>query len=303
MRPTIIVQLILLGMIWGSSFLFQRITVPALGAGLTASMRIVLAALVLGGMLVVLRRGLHWRARWREYVGIGLINSGLPFLMFAFAAYSLPAGYLAVLNATVPMFTVLIGWISGTRPSNSKLVGVVVGVAGVAILVQFGTVELTWMSAAAFGAVLLASVLYAFGARAVRARFAGDDPLTVACGTMTGSMLPLLPVALLSLPSHVPAVEVSASLVALGILCTGLAYAMFYHVIREAGAERAVTVTFLTPVFAEIWGAFFLGEPITWASIVGGVLVLFAVALIFEMVPGLRPRTVDTSAAACSEVS
>lgn len=291
MRPAIFLHLILLGMIWGSSFLFQRITVPVLGAGLTASMRIVLAAAVLAGMLAVLRRPLHWRRRWRDYMVVGAINSGVPFLMFAFAAYSLPAGYLAVLNATVPMFTVLIGWLSGVRPSNSKLAGVVVGIAGVAVLVQFGTVVMTRMAVAAFAAVLFASVLYAFGARAVRARFANDDPLTVACGTMTGSMLPLLPLAWYDLPQQIPSSHVLGSLAALGVLCTGIAYAMFYRVIREAGTDRAVTVTFLTPVFAEIWGAIFLGEAITWASVVGGGLVLFAVALIFEKVPGLRPRS------------
>ncbi|MGA9335941.1 MAG: EamA family transporter [Rudaea sp.] len=292
-----LLQLLALGMIWGASFLFQRITVPAVGAGMTATMRIVLAALVLGVIVLLRRRPLHWRRRWREYVVIGLVNSGLPFVLFAFAAYSLPAGYMAVLNATVPMFTVLIGWASGPRPSNSKLLGVVVGVLGVAELVHFGSVGLTWMTVAAFAAVLLASVLYAFGARAVREHFANDDSIVVACGTMTGALLPLLPFAFSSVPPSVPTMGVSMALLVLGVVCTGLAYAMFYRLIREAGSERAVTVTFLVPIFAVIWGAIFLGEPITWASASGCALVLFAVALIFERVPGLRPRPVVALAA------
>lgn len=292
MNRSILLKLTLLGMIWGSSFLFQRITVPVIGAATTASARIVFAALFLAGIVAMRGRRLDWRAKWRDYVVVGLINSGVPFLLFAFAAYVLPAGYLAVLNATVPLFTVLIGWMGGPRPSHSKLAGVVVGVFGVATLVQFGSVPLSWTSIAAFAAVLLASVLYAFGARAVRARFADADPLTVACGTMTGAMLALLPVAVYSPPTAMPSLTVSLSLLALGVVCTGLAYAMFYQVIRDAGSERAVTVTFLVPIFAEIWGAVFLGEPITWASAVGCALVLLAVALIFEMVPGLRPRRV-----------
>jgi drug/metabolite transporter (DMT)-like permease len=81
-------------------------------------------------------------------------------------------------------------------------------------------------------------------------------------------------------------------LLALGVICTGLAYALFFRLIREAGSERAVTVTFLVPVFAQVWGALFIGEAITWASAIGCALVLFAVALIFERVPGLRPRPV-----------
>lgn len=292
MNFRILVQLLVLGMIWGSSFLFQRITVPALGVGTTASVRILLAALVLGVALALMRRPLHWRSRWRDYVVVGTLNSGIPFVLFAFAAYSLPAGYLAVLNATVPLFTVLIGWVGGPRPSNSKLTGVFVGILGVAALARFGTVTPSWTTAAAFAAVLLASVLYAVGARAVRARFADADPLTVACGTMTGALLPLLPVALYTMPAQVPTVSVSIALLALGVICTGVAYAVFYQLIREAGSERAVTVTFLVPLFALLWGALFLGEAITWASAAGCALVLFAVALIFERVPGLRPRAI-----------
>lgn len=290
MRLSSLVQLIVLGIIWGASFLFQRITVPAIGAGMTALLRIALAVLVLAALMAITRRHLYWRARWRDYVLIGLMNSGLPFLLFAFAAYSLPAGYMAVLNATVPMFTVLIGWIGGPRPSISKLIGVVVGVLGVATLAQFGSVALSWMTIAAFAAILLASVLYAYGAIAVRARFARDDSVTVACGTMAGTLLPLLPFAFFSVPAQMPTLNVSMALLALGIVCTGLAYAMFYRLIREVGSERAVTVTFLVPIFAQIWGAVFLGEPITWASAMGCALVLFAVALIFERVPGLRAR-------------
>jgi drug/metabolite transporter (DMT)-like permease len=292
MNFRILLQLLVLGMIWGSSFLFQRITVPALGAGTTASVRILLAALVLGVALAAMRRPLHWRARWRDYMGVGLINSGIPFLLFAFAAYSLPAGYIAVLNATVPLFTVLIGWIGGPRPSNSKLTGVFVGILGVATLARFGTVQASWMTASAFAAVLLASILYAIGARAVRVRFADADPLTVACGTMTGALLPLLPIALYTMPAQLPSIGVSSALLALGVVCTGLAYAIFYQLIREAGSERAVTVTFLVPLFALAWGAVFLGEAITWASAAGCALVLFAVALIFERVPGFRSRVV-----------
>src|SRR5689334_8913385 len=130
--------LILLGAIWGSSFLFQRITVPVIGAGMTGAGRMILAALTLVAVLVVLHRSLQWRERWRDYLLVGSIVMGLPLLCFAFAAHSLPAGYLAVLNATVPMFAVLIGWFQGSRPSSSKFAGVFVGILGVATLVKFG---------------------------------------------------------------------------------------------------------------------------------------------------------------------
>src|SRR5262249_54963341 len=129
-------------------------------------------------------------------------------------------------------------------------------------------------------------VLYAFNARMVKERFAGADPLVVATGSMIGATLPLLPWGATSLPAQMPTVGVLFALLGLGVLCTGLAYAIFYRLIQEAGSERAVTVTFLVPIFAQVWGALFIDEPITWASAAGCLLVLLAVALIFERVPG-----------------
>ena len=294
-----LVQLLILGMIWGGSFMFQRITVPALGAGVTAAGRVALAAVALLALLIVTGRKTNFRARWKDYLLVGLGGAGLPFVAFAFAAYSLPAGYSAVLNSTVPLFTVLIGWIAGTRPSTSKIVGVVVGIFGVVTLARFGTVTLNPMTIAAFGGGLVAAILYAFNARTVKARFADTDPLVVATGSMIWAAIPLAPWGVYSLPSQWPLGAVLA-LVAVGVLCTGVAYAMYYKLIKEAGSERAVTVTFLVPIFAEIWGALFLGEAITWASAVGCGLVLVAVALIFEMVPGLKPRPVAPQPQLCT---
>jgi drug/metabolite transporter (DMT)-like permease len=297
------VSLLLLGMIWGGSFLFQRITVPVFGVATTAVGRIVLAAIVLVGVLLATGRRLQWRARWRDYLLVGLIGSGFPFLLFAFAAHSLPAGYSAVLNATVPLFSVLIGWAAGTQPSLSKWLGVAVGFLGVVTLVRFGTVELDWVTLAAFAGTLLASVFYAFNARTVKARFADVDPLVVATGAQIGAGLPLLPWIAWSPPTQLPTLSATLSLVALGVVCTGIAYALFYRLIRDAGSDRAVTVTFIVPVFAQAWGAMFLAEPITWASSIGCGLVLLAVALIFERVPGFVPakRPLPVLAKPCRE--
>jgi drug/metabolite transporter (DMT)-like permease len=287
-----ITYLTLLGMIWGSSFLFQRITVPVIGAGMTGAGRMALAALTLGAVLVVLRRPLQWRARWKDYLVVGPVVMGLPLLCFAFAAHSLPAGYLAVLNATVPMFAVLIGWAQGTRPSSSKLAGVVVGILGVATLVKFGDLALTWQTALAFAATLAATLMYAIGAIMARKRFGNADPLVMTGGNLIAGTLPLLPLAAATAPAALPSSGVAAALIVLGIICTGVAYTLYFSILKVAGVERATTVTFLVPLFAQLWGALFLHEPITWASASGCALVLFAVALIFERVPGLRPRPV-----------
>lgn len=297
MNLAVVVRLVMLGMIWGASFLFQRISVPVVGAGMTAAARMIFGALTLIALLAVLRKPLEWRHNWRNYLFVGFTATTLPFLLFAFAAYYLPAGYIAVLNATVPMFTVLLASFAGTRASLSKWLGVVVGFLGVFTLARFGTVSMSVQVGLAFVGLLVASLSYAFTARAVQERFKGVDPLIVAAGNMIGGTLPLLPVAAYTWPAQTPSFAVLGSLVVLGVVCTGLAYALHFQNIREAGSERAVTVTFLVPLFALLWGALFLGEAITWASVLGCGLVLVAVALIFEWVPGIARRAVPVTPA------
>jgi drug/metabolite transporter (DMT)-like permease len=302
MNPSIFAQLVVLGMIWGASFMFQRITVPVIGAGMTGAGRMIFAALTLFGVLALLRKPLQWRARWRDYLVVGFIVMGLPLCCFAVAARSLPAGYLAVLNATVPLFAVLIGWAnSGARPSVSKLAGVVVGVCGVATLAKFGHLEMNWPTVLGFAAALFASFLYAIGAIMAKKRYGDADPLVITAGNLIGGSLPLVPLAIATAPAALPSGGVIAALVALGILCTGIAYALYFRILRAAGVERTVTVTFLVPLFALLWAAIFLHEPITWAAAAGCALVLFAVALIFEKVPGFARKPVPVKEELCSE--
>ena len=295
MKFKTVIYLVLLGAIWGSSFLFQRITVPEIGAGLTGAGRMALAAVTLAVAILVLGKRLDWRARWRDYLIVGSIVMGLPLLCFAFAARNLPAGYLAVLNATVPMFAVVITAFQSGKPSLSKWAGVFVGILGVATLVKFGPLALTWQVALAFGATLCATLMYAIGAILVRKRFGSADPLATTAGNLIGGTLPLLPLAVATAPSALPSLGVALALIALGIVCTAVAYALYFRVLADAGVERATTVTFLVPLFAQLWGAVFLHEAVTWASAGGCALVLFAVALIFERVPGLKPRPVPVA--------
>jgi drug/metabolite transporter (DMT)-like permease len=287
MRPDVVVRLLLLGAIWGSSFLFMRLTVPAIGSGATAAGRLALGALVITLLVRAMGRRLEWRARWRDYLIVGLLASGLPFLLFAFAARHLPAGYSAVLNSTVPLFAVLLTWaLTSARPSASKLLGVAVGVAGVATLARFGTLDPSPWVLAAFAACLGASLLYALAAMQLKRRFGSADPLVVAAGSMIAASLVLSPAVLLDPPSAPPSLGPALALLTLGVLCTGVANAIYFGLVRDAGPERATTVTFLMPVFAQVWGALFIDEPLTMAALGGCALVLSAVALVFEKVPG-----------------
>lgn len=291
MNLSTIVRLLLLGMIWGSSFIFQRITVPVLGVGITAAGRVLLGALVIQLLRRSLAQPLLWRARWKDYLIVGALTAGVPLLLFAVAARQLPAGYSAVLNSTVPMFTVLLLWLTQRqRPSSSKLAGVLAGVLGVAVLARFGVVELNLDTMLAFGAALGASALYAIGAVESRRRFASNEPMAIAAGTQTAAALILSPLLFSFVPTKWPAPTPIIALLVLGLLCTGVAYALYFRLLRDVGSERATTVTFLVPVFAQLWGSLFLGESLAWPSVLGLMLVLLAVALVFERVPGLRPK-------------
>lgn len=290
MNPSLLLRLVLLAMIWGGSFLFMRLAVPVFGAGMTAAGRLALSAFALVAFLLVQGGRLNWRANWKAYLWIGALSASVPFLLFAYTAKYLPAGYSAVLNATVPLFAVLLGWyLHKQRPSVSKFAGVAVGLIGVITIARFGTVTLTALTLLSFGAGLAAAALYAVGAAELRRLFASTDPVVVATGSQIGAALLLSPLLVADMPTAMPPLVPLLALVGLGLVCTAIAFVMYFRILREAGPERGTTVTFMVPVFAQVWGALFLHEAITWAIVVGLGLVLFAVALVFERVR--LPRT------------
>ncbi|WP_257386331.1 DMT family transporter [Tahibacter caeni] len=299
MTAGMLLRMLALAMIWGGSFLFMRIAVPEFGTGFTAAGRIALSALVLFALVRVQGLSLDWRRRWRGYAWIGALSAGVPFVLFAYMAHHLPAGYSAVLNATVPLFAVLLGWyLQRRRPSLSKLAGVVVGLAGVVTIARFGTVTLTAATMLAFVAGLLAAALYALGAAELKRLFNGVDPVVTAGGSQIGAALLLSPLLFGNLPAQLPPLAPGLALVALGLICTALAFVVYFRLLRDAGPERATTVTFLVPVFAQVWGALFLHEAITAAVIVGLGLVLLAVMLVFEKLRWPQRRTALAATAA-----
>lgn len=281
-----LIRLLLLGMIWGASFLFQRITVPVVGAPFTAAIRIVLSAIMLVFILRLLGRSLDLRRQWRAWLWLGTISAALPFLCFAYAARSLPAGYMAVINATVPLLTVLMASIMfRMRPSWSKRIGVVVGLVGVGVLARYGSLGMNQQTLIAMGLCFVASTLYAYSSLFIRQRHASVNPLVLAGSSQLGAAIVILPLGLWSLPTRWPDPGVVASLLVLGLICTGLAYVLYFRLLSDVGSEKAVTNTFLVPVFAQIWGALFLHEHLTVAGAFGFALVLIAIALVLEVHP------------------
>jgi drug/metabolite transporter (DMT)-like permease len=295
-----LVDLLLLGMLWGASFLFMRIGAAEFGALPTAAVRVAIAMVFLLPLLFMRGQWSSFRQYWKPTLSIGVLNSGLPFAFFSFALLTINSGLGAVLNATVPMFGALVAWgFFGERPDRSRTLGLVIGFAGVAMLagrsagLQSGADETAarW----AIAACLAACICYAFAASLTRKHLSGVPPLATAAGSQIGATLALAIPAIWLWPAQMPSPKAWFALGVLGTACTGLAYILFFRLIERAGPARALTVTFLVPVFALFYGAVFLGEEITQWMLVCAVVIVCGVALSTGLVKLGRKRPATTA--------
>ncbi|MBI4756979.1 MAG: DMT family transporter, partial [Betaproteobacteria bacterium] len=227
-----------------------------------------------------LRRGLAARAHWRHYLVMGLINSALPFLLFAYAAQTLSASLLSILNSTAPIFGAVVAalWLR-TPVSRPAMAGLALGLAGVVLLVGGGVSVAERGVPAALAAALVAPLCYALASAYAKTTSAAVEPFDNAHGSMWAAALLVLPLMPLAPMRHVPAAGDWLAVALLGVVCTGAAYLMYFRLIRDVGPVRALSVTFLIPVFGVLWGALFLGEPVGWSLLLGGALVLMGTAL------------------------
>lgn len=278
-----LLDLVLLGALWGASFLFMRISAPEFGALPMAALRVAIATLTLLPLLALRGQMPALRQHWKAALSIGVLNSGLPFALFAYALITINAGLGAVLNATVPMFGALVAWAwFGDRPDRSRLTGLALGFAGVALLAgrsaglqQDGGGHAMWAVLACLGACLS----YGIAANATRRHLQGAPALATATGSQIGATLFLVLPAIWLWPAQNPSLRAWLSLIALGVACTGLAYILFFRIIANAGPQRALTVTFLVPVFAVAYGALFLHEAVTAWMLGCAAVIVCGVAL------------------------
>lgn len=289
MAASSLLRLCLLGGIWGMSFIFLRIAAPVFGPLLTTSARVAFGALLL--LLLVRLAGvpMQWRKRIRFHFVVGLSNTALPFFLFSWAAVRTPSAYLATINAMAPLFAAVFARVlTGERLSVQRLAGFAAGMAGVAVLVGLGPARPDPELLAGVAAGLGAAACYGYAAVHVR-RFGGSLPaLAIASGSLLAATLLLLPIALVVLvTTPLPAATLTPAalwqpglaVLLLGLVCTGLAYAVYFRLVADEGVTRAVTVTFLVPLAATLWGILLLHEHVTAATLGGIVLVLSGTAL------------------------
>lgn len=293
-----IVDFVALAAIWGASFLFMRLAVGDFGAVGTAAVRVAIATAFLVPLMLAKGHGAAFRRNWWKVCLIGILNSALPFMLFAFSLLSITTGLSAILNATVPLFGALVAWVwLKDRPTGSRVLGLLVGFAGVAALAwdkaSFRPDAVTGIAPAwAVLACLGATVCYAIAASATKRYLGGLPPLVTATGSQMGATLALALPALWLKPAHMPGTQAWLALLVLGVLCTGVAYILYFRLIEQAGPSRALAVTFAIPVFAIFYGALFLGEAVTAWMLMWGAVVLFGTALSTGLlkIPALRPQ-------------
>ena len=289
MKPRDLLDLTLLAALWGGSFLFMRYAVPDFGVVPLIWLRVALASVCLLPLLLMKGQLGALRERAGAVAVMGLFNSGLPFLLIAWATLSITAGLASIMNAMTPVFTALIGalWL-GDRLDGRRSLGLLLGLAGVALLAADKADFRPGGSGWAIVAMLLATACYGFAANHTRRYLQGVPALVNATGTQLVSALVLLPPALWSWPERMPGLGPWLAALVLGVACSALAYLLFFRLIARVGASRAVTVTFLVPVFGTLWGALFLGEPVTVSMLAGGAVVLLGTGLATGVIGG-RP--------------
>jgi drug/metabolite transporter (DMT)-like permease len=280
MKSTVAAEFVLLAALWGASFMFMRFGAAEFGAWAAAGGRVGLAALVL---LPLLWRSGHigmLRQRAGALFVSGMLSSAIPFALYSYAVMSISTGLSAILNATTPLFGALVAWLwLQDRPDRNRLLGLALGFTGVALLswekASFQVGGTGWAVLACLGATLC----YGVAANFAKRYLADVPPLVNATGSQIGATVGLAVPTLLFWPEQAPSAQAWLAIVALAVFCSALAYILYFRLIAHAGPAKAVTVTFLIPLFAVFYGTVFLGESVTGWMVVCGAVILLGIAL------------------------
>lgn len=275
MKTSSIIRLLTLAAIWGGSFIFLRILAPVLGPILTTNLRVLIAGIVLTIYFLAIKHDSNWKANWKHYLIVGIVNTAIPFSLFAYAALYLPASYEVILNSTAPLFGVVFSWIWLKEKMNfSRLMGILAAGAGVAFVVNVGSTHYDTNFFKAVGACLLASSCYAIAGIYIKKYATHVKPMSFASCCQLVAGLALIPVTLTQPVSFEVNTFIALNVLGISLLCSGVAYLLYYQLLADEGPGKALTVTFLMPVFGMLWGFLFLGETITPQMILGTAFIL-----------------------------
>ena len=289
MRFPDLARLIALAAIWGASYLFVRMGVPALGTAWYTELRVAVACLAMLIYAWTISFDLDLRRNLHAYLAMGVLNTALPWALYAYAGHYIGAGYMAMINGTTPSFGAVCGaiWL-GERLTGRKALGLLLGALGVALIVGFGPIEFTQQVAMAALACVLASVLYALGPTYIKKRATGVPPLTMSVGSLMVATLAVLPFLPAPPPPEAFSVEVTIAILGAGLLCSAVAFLLYFRLITNVGPTKTLSVNFLIPVFGVLWGIVFLNEEIRPIMALGIAFVLGGIALVLGYMPRRR---------------
>lgn len=280
MKPRYLLELILLAALWGASFLFMRMGAPEFGPVALIALRTGIAALFLFPFILASRKLAQIRPNAGRLLFVGAVGNALPFCLLSYATLSVSAGYASILNATAPIFAAIVAWVwVGDRLSMTGLAGLFLGFIGVVVMVfddQGNSADVPVMPVLAG---VLATFCYGLGANFSKQKLNHIHPIASAFGSQLGAALTLLPFSVWLWPSKMPGADAWMAVIILGVASTGIAFILFFRLIANVGVHKTISVTYLIPLFAMIWGMIFLQESITLLMLVGGALILAGVSL------------------------
>ena len=296
MKSNSTLELILLAAIWGSSFLFIRMSSAEFGPVLLMATRTLIASVFLVPLMFLYKqqKTLHLtnKGNYGKIFFASMFNTAIPFVLIGYAALTLPAGVTSIINATTPMFAAIIAffWLKN-KMSLSSLFGLLLGFIGVYLLMLDKMHFDKSTSILPMLAGLGASCCYSIGTNYTKQYLHAIAPIALSASNQVAASLVLIPLSLLFLPNQVPSTQAIYAVILLGILCTGIGYILFFNILAKTGAATAVSVTYLIPAFGLFWGAMFLDETITVWILLSSGLILCGIGL----TTGLFQRLLSSS--------
>lgn len=279
--------LLIPSMLWGSSFIFFKELSPIYGPLLTSAIRILFAGLFMWIFFVVTKRSLDFKNNFMFLLIVGILNSAIPFTLYAYAALYIPSSLSVIINSTSPMFGALLGvFVLHEKLSLQKMLGLILGIVGVGIVSSFVFIEGNYLLYLSILACLVAALMYGIAGVYVKKVEHGLDPYQLTFGSLSFAGIGMIILYVILIPFHVNPEILSTNLwleismlVLFGVLCTSIPYIIYYKLIMEIGPVKALTVTYLMPVFGIVWSLIY-GEEFRFVMVLGLVVILIGIYVI-----------------------